>query len=542
MKNRIPHALTLAVSLVLAHAASAQITGPSSSASPYALPSGPNAALWQTTSILSVTDGVAYGGSNPAANPYGVGNPYRMVGIPDGLGAFDNGDGTITVLMNHEIGNTVGITREHGALGSFVSSYVIDKNTLAVTSGQDLMKQVYGWNSSLQQSNTTTSALAFTRFCSADLPAVSAFYNAGTGLGTTERIFMHGEESGATGWQQGTVATGADAGKSYVLGKFNLTTNGSGLTGVGGWENALANPFAQDKTIVIGNNDGGTGIMNNALAVYVGTKTNTGSAVDKAGLTNGTLKFVSIAGNAAEIVNGTTRATNITNGTSFTLSSTASTVFSRPEDGAWNPLNANQYYFVTTDRIDQVSDGLGAQIGQTRLWRLNFTDITNPDGGGTIDLLLDGATVSGQKTNMFDNMTVSSDGTIYLQEDVGGSAHNGKIWQFDPGTSTLTQVAKHDVARFGDVGIGVTAPFSNDEEASGVIDITSLMAGSVLNTGLAGEKWLLSTDQAHYSGGIPAYAVEGGQLLALHLVPEPSAALSLMSGAAMLLGLRRRRA
>ncbi len=29
-----------------------------------------------------------------------------MVGIPDGLGAFDNHDGTFTVLMNHELGNT----------------------------------------------------------------------------------------------------------------------------------------------------------------------------------------------------------------------------------------------------------------------------------------------------------------------------------------------------------------------------------------------------------------------------------------------------
>ena len=27
-----------------------------------------------------------------------------MVGIPDGLGAYDNGDGTMTVLMNHELG------------------------------------------------------------------------------------------------------------------------------------------------------------------------------------------------------------------------------------------------------------------------------------------------------------------------------------------------------------------------------------------------------------------------------------------------------
>src|SRR5262249_42334125 len=179
----------------------------------------------------------------------------------------------------------------------------------------------------------------------------------------------------------------------------NLGTNGSGLTGVGAWENSLANPFAQDRTVVIANSDGGTGIMTNAVAVYVGTKTNTGTAVDRAGLTNGTLSFVNVVGNPVEIVNATTRATNITNGTRVTLSGTASTTFSRPEDGAWNPFNHNQYYFVTTDRLDQVSDGVGAQIGQTRLWRLTFDDITHPELGGKIDLLIDGRTVNGQKVN-----------------------------------------------------------------------------------------------------------------------------------------------
>src|SRR5262249_55974528 len=154
--------------------------------------------------------------------------------------------------------------------------------------------------------------------------------------------------------------------------KFNLSTNGSGLTAVGAWENALANPFSQLKTVVVANSDGGTGIMTNAVAVYVGTKTNTGSEADRAGLTNGTLSFVNVVGNPVEIVNTTTRATNITSGTRFTLSGTSSTTFSRPEDGAWDPNNPNVYYFVTTDRLDQVSDGIGSQIGQTRLWRLTF--------------------------------------------------------------------------------------------------------------------------------------------------------------------------
>ncbi len=526
------HLPVFSLGALFASTAFAQIQGPSTGSTPYVLPTLPG---YETISVLTV--------DNLGANPDDLvpkvgGGTYGLNGLPDGAGAFDNGDGTFTVLVNHEMGNTVGVVRDHGAIGAYVSKFVVNKATLTVVSGEDLMKQVYGWNSTTQQSNTTTSTLAFNRFCSADLPKVSAFYNAATGLGTQERIFMHGEESGSNGWQQGTVVTGPAAGKSYVLGKFNLSTNGSGLTGVGGWENALANPFAQDKTIVIGNNDGGTGIMNNALSVYVGTKTNTGTEVDKAGLTNGTLKHVVVTGNTVEVVNSTTRATNITNGTAFTLSLTASTVFSRPEDGAWNPANPAQFYFVTTDRIDQVSDGVGAQIGQTRLWRLTFTDITNPDLGGTIDLLIDGRTVGGEKVNMFDNIGVNeTTGHILLQEDVGGQAHNGKVWDYDPATftgvtntGTLIKVLKHDVARFGDVVGGIptpaTAPFTNDEEASGIIDITSIMAGSTLHKGNPREAWYFSVDQAHY--GLPGAQVEGGQLFVMHeIAPTNNVAVAL---------------
>jgi hypothetical protein len=520
----------------------AQFKGPSTASTPYVLPVPAVSSYIRTTSILT-TDNITVA-DDLVPHASGVGT-YGFNGIPDGLGAFDNGNGTFTLLVNHELGSGVGVVRDHGAKGAYVSRLVINKNDLSVVSGEDLMKRVYGWDVTTQSSKTTTSTLAFNRFCSADLPAVSAFYNASSGLGTQERIFMHGEEGGATGWQQATVVTGTDAGSSYVLGKFNLSTNGSGLTGVGAWENALANPFAQDKTIVIGNNDGGTGIMNNALSVYVGTKTNSGTAVDRAGLTNGTLKHVLVSGNAAEIVNGTTRATNITSGTRFSLSGNASTTFSRPEDGAWNPLNPRQYYFVTTDRLDTASDGLGTQVGQTRLWRLTFDDITNPDAGGVVDLLIDGNTVGGKKVNMFDNITVSpSDGKILLQEDVGGADHNGKIWEFDPsvGISSLKQIALHDVARFGDVGVAATLPFNNDEETSGIIDISELMTGSALNVfpGYAGEKWFISSDQAHYTSGITTAQVEGGQLFVIHVIPEPTA-MGLVVPAVALLGRRSRR-
>src|SRR5690349_9288809 len=105
-------------------------------ATPYVLPVNPAVT---TQALLTVGDAVPWTDTT-------TGQEYRLAGIPDGLGAFDNGDGTFTLLMNHELGNTSGITRAHGAIGAFVSEYIIDKNTLQVISGQDLMQQVYLWN------------------------------------------------------------------------------------------------------------------------------------------------------------------------------------------------------------------------------------------------------------------------------------------------------------------------------------------------------------------------------------------------------------
>ncbi len=528
MKTHLTYqALMAAAAISVASVAQGQTQGPSTASTPYVL------SLQAGTETISVltTDNTGATPDDTVPNPSG--GTFGFGGIPDGLGAYDNGDGTFTVLVHHEIPNALGVPRRHGGVGAYISELVVNKNTLAVVSGQDLIQTVYSWDAAAQATGAPIANAVFYRFCSADLAAPTAFFNASTGLGSTARIFLDGEEDTTHGWVLAHIATGASKRNSYILGKFDLSTNNSGLNGVGAWENVLANPFAQDKTVVIGNNDGGTGIMANALAVYVGNKTNSGTEADKAGLTNGILKFVSVTGNPVEIVNPSTRATNITNGTRFTLSGTSSTVFSRPEDGAWNPLNPREYYFNTTDQFDQVSDGLGAQVGQTRLWRLTFDDVTNPDLGGKIDLLIDGQTVGGQKVNEFDNLSVNkTTGRILLQEDVGNNIHNGKMWEYDPatfdGTSNsgrLAIIAKHDPARFGDRVNGVstppTAPFNQDEETSGVIDITDLMAGSSLHQGNSAEAWYISSDQAHYTSGITAAQVEGGQLFILHQLNTP---------------------
>jgi hypothetical protein len=134
---------------------------------------------------------------------------------------------------------------------------------------------------------------------------------------------------------------------------------------------------------------------------------------------------------------------------------------------------------------------------------------------------------------MFDNIAVQrTSGHVVLLEDVGNAAHNGKMWEFDPATftgatntGTLKIIAKHDPARFGDRAGGVTtpatSPFNIDEEMSGIIDITNIMAGSFLNKGNPNEAWYISSDQAHYTTGITAAQVEGGQIFVLHeIAPE----------------------
>jgi Esterase-like activity of phytase/Bacterial Ig domain/PA14 domain/Secretion system C-terminal sorting domain/Bacterial protein of unknown function (DUF839) len=449
------------------------ITGPSSSQTPYLVPSIPNISF---TSIITANDAV--GG-------------YKLAGIPDGLGAYDNGNGTFTLLANHEIGNTLGIARAHGSKGAFVSKWVINKSDLSVVSGEDLMKKINLWNTTtstyIEYSAANPSILAaFSRFCSADLPAVSAFYNSATGLGTQERIFMDGEESGAEGRAVGHIATGPNAGTSYelpYLGKFS-------------WENAVANPATGDKTVVAGMDDATPG----QVYFYIGTKTNSGTEIEKAGLSNGKLYGPVVSGLTAE-----TSASIPPAGTTFTMADLGSvqnitgaalqansvsagvTQFLRPEDGSWDPSNPGDFYFNTTNAFGSPS----------RLWKLHFTNISDLTQGGTITAVLDGT--EGQQ--MLDNLTIDNSGHMILQEDVGNNTRVGKIWQYNIATDSLFEIAAHDSTRFLTGGANF---LTQDEESSGVID-----ASAILGPGM-----FLTTVQAHYS--IPGEAVEGGQLLAFY--------------------------
>ena len=428
------------------------------------------------------------------------GGTYRMAGLPDGLGAFDNGDGTFTALIAHEINDTLGIARAHGGIGAFVSKWVIKKDDLSIVSGEDLIKTVNLWTNGAY---VATPGVKFSRFCSADLPALSAFYNETSKLGFNGRLFLTGEEKGTEGR---AFAHGID-GVSWELpslGKFS-------------WENALANWGTGDKTLVIGQDDAGGG--KGQVYLYVGDKKASGNAVEQAGLTGGALYGIAVKGFAAE-----SSTSGIPDNTRFTLSKIDNAIgktgaeieaasntqlitqFRRPEDGAWDPIKANVYYFVTTDAFP----------GRSRLWRLTFDDITQPSLGGKIDMLLDGT--EGQQ--MLDNIAVDKSGKrIMLQEDIGDQRSRGKIWMYNIPGDIVRNIVEHNDELFNPEKPGfITA----DEETSGAIDMTDIL----------GAGWFLLDDQVHgptAPAGFTAPAksgafldpelVEGGALFAVFIAP-----------------------
>ncbi len=447
-------------------------------AAPYLIPVGGTGV--QVFPFLTV-------GDSPNLKPDGV-TPYRAVGLPDGLGAYDNGDGTFALLSNHEIGSaSAGIARAHGGKGAFVSKWTVRKADLHVLKGEDLIQKVFLWNTSTSSYQEETAA-AFGRFCSADLPEPSALFDAASGLGYDGRLFFNGEETGNEG-----------RGLAHAL---DGTTWDLPRLGKLAWENSVANPGTGKTTVVAGLDDttptntptGNAG----EVYFYYGEKTSSGTPIDKAGLTNGDLYGLRVVGvkdeaTAAPIPTGPFelyKFGNVENWTGQKLSDESRandvTGFLRPEDGGWDPNNPNDFYFVSTASFSTPS----------RLWRLRFKNAARADLGGTIENLLDGT--EGHK--MLDNLTVDHYGHVYMSEDVGNNEHLGKVWRYDIATDTATAILQANPDLFT---TGAANFLTTDEEGSGVVEAADLLAPG----------WFLIDVQNHKASADPELQ-EGGQYLA----------------------------
>jgi hypothetical protein len=471
--------------------------GPSTKTNPYVLPSVSNV---ETVSLLTVGDGAA-------------GNGYRMVGIPDGLGAFNQGN-TFSLLMNHELTNTSGIVRAHGSKGAFVSQWTIDKSTMRVLEGWDftpVSSDVFMWN--VAEKKYVPGTATWNRFCSGDLPAVSALSNGDRG--TTDRIYLNGEEN-SEGRAWARIVTGPHAGEVWQLPRLGRIA----------FENVVACPNSKNRTIVAVMDDGNINTAPVAanypseVYFYIGSKTTSDNPIEAAGLTNGRLYGLRVL-RGPEVITEESDANGLgggayLNNARFDLvqvgpggdvssmtplqmqeESIAKNVFrmQRPEDGAWDPRPGRDgdFYFVTTASV----------TNNSRLWRLRFDDINNPTNGGTIQIM-----VNASKGRMFDNIAIDSLGRLLLQEDTGNEPHVSKIWVYGLDTGELIEVAHHDEELFLQ-GKAPTKFLTQDEESSGIIDASEIL----------GQGWFLLDVQVHKASTDPEL-VEGGQLVAMYVHPQ----------------------
>jgi hypothetical protein len=450
---------------------------------------------------------------------------HAFVGVPDGLGITGRGR-VATVLVNHELTPAQGIVRAHGQKGAFVDRLRIDTRTGEVLSGEDLITDVKFWDyaNGVWGSTPTRPAdavagglAAFTRFCSGHLTEIGAL-SGPRGLGYDGQIYFANEESGDEGRTFGVTETGT----AYQLPALGLFS----------WENTLEAPVRSSRTVVLGNEDANPG----QIRVYVGDKQRQGNAVERAGLSDGSLFVLDVADEAVSTdaqfraTYGTRTPAKVTIGADELIDTTVSGAaqnvaaaakglsLNRIEDGAFDPNHPNDYYFLTTEGGSTAANPAEPAVARDGggLWRLSFTDVTRPEKGATLTLLLDGS--EAPYLSKPDNMDIDRDGHLLIQEDPGANDHVARVLAYDIRRGALATLATFDPALFGVVNsAGLTpadrAVLTTDEESSGIIDTERFF----------GEGTFLLDAQVHTAKQLPAGTgagtvqelVEGGQLLVL---------------------------
>jgi secreted PhoX family phosphatase len=468
---------------------------------PYAVPIGTE---YEVTPLFSVDDTVPET-SNPSQQ-------YRMVGIPDGLGAHSNGDGTSTLYMNHEFTQSTISQPVVGGpqyRGTYVSKWILDANGNPI-SGERAFDTVWDENTLVGPAAEVGNATpAFARFCSG--------YLAGPKNGFDRQIYLTNEEelSPSTFDGMGGLSVAIFDNEAHTLPNLGRYSK----------ENSIVQPVQGTQTVIFSTEDGPAN-LNNQLYMYVGMKDPSASSVlAKNGLDNGSLfvfrsniltKNSERTSTAGSVVGKWVEIPGADAMTDVQLEAASDAVnamtFVRPEDGAFNPNDPNEFFFVTTGSSSGADDGVN-ELGRLYSLRLHPGNVLKPAtlrivynadaviaAGGDIAISPDNVDTSGQY------LMINEDGTTESRIVMGAKGRDGSIWRFnlvDGGAlgvdvTTATRIAELDPpGRDGvPVGPGVW-------ETSGTIDASLLF----------GENTWLSDVQAHPPTAAPsAGTVEDGQL------------------------------
>lgn len=517
-----------------------------------------------------ITNGEFSNGLNPGDSV------YAPTGIFDGLGAYDNGDGTYTVLANSELNATAGVPYLVGDValnGARISKFIIDKDVDDNASNGYQSSVIAGgiaYDTIIDAAgNRVTSAAqlngGIARFCSSSLEEANKF---GPRRGFVDQIYLTGEES--------------DEGLFYALDTKTDTLHALPGLGRAGWETAIQVDTGSRNTVGILLMDDNTApiylwvgqkstlrrasfLERNGLAAdqgnlytwvptggSIGTGAGTVGVPDSADL-NALALGKAAAGSWVRVGSGT----EVAAWNEATLRSNANALgalqLSRLEDASINPSNGKQVVFATTgnsafggaDTFGNLAtlnlgrafdrNGLISETNRTQLSviydgdrQIAAWDATKGNGNGMIDADEQGAFGATIIRNP-DNLTWSNDGFIYVQED--RSVPSGFFGQQEASIFKVNAYAKDAATgqalseRWLQINrSAVPTVYGQSDsnpadtgnwESSGIIDVSTLY-------GQAAGSMFLADVQAHNltNGNIGGngYLVQGGQL---NLIQNP---------------------
>lgn len=480
---------------------------------PYLVAVGP---YYEVTPLFSVGDRVPES-SDPSLT-------YQMVGIPDGLGAQPNGDGTTTVYMSHELNTEVRSEPVVGGplnRGAIVSRLIVDSEG-DVVSGERAFDTVYNENhlvgSAAQIDNTTP---AFGRFCSASL--------AGIGEGFDRPIFFANEEADALRPTGGPGTFDGRGGQTVAI--FDNEAHTLPKLGRFAKENSLVMRGTGRRTVILSLEDGPS-TADSQLYLYVGTKDSSpiAGALARNGLDNGTLYvFASTTANKNNELNfqqgtisgGWKPIPNAENMGETQLENAADQAgafgFVRIEDGAFSKTRPTEFFFTTTGGNPTEANALG------RVYSLKIKD-GNPAGAAKLQVVYNadlvvaaGGDIAVSPDNVDTSAThlmVQEGGTGRATPVITAKGRDYSVWRFalnsGPWSQRVDVSSATRVAQVNPPGRDGIAVAPGRWESSGVLDASASF----------GEDAWLQTLQAHPPTTAPvANTFEDGQLLLLTPAP-----------------------
>ncbi len=512
---------------------------------------------------LKITSLITNGEFTDGTTP---GSVYVPPGIFDGQGAYSNGDGTYTLLVNHEVGASVAYAYTAEGLNAAVTGSRISRLVVDIDADDN---RANGFQSRIVTGGLAydkvigTDTNGFDRFCSANLVEANSF---GTNRGFANRIYLTGEE-----------VFGGGGGAFYALDTANSDLYQVNAFGKGTWESATAIDTGSTNTVAVLLFDDAKA----PLYLWVGTKTS-GGFLERNGLAeaNGSLytyvptpRFGETGNNAdpgpdsddlkalalgaplagswvkIEKPAGKASYADLTDAELRTLATGLGALqLSRIEDGEVNPLNGQQVAFVSTGTKDFTNGDLYGNV-----YTLGFADAFSPDGSlattgaSTLRVIYDADRLADPTTGLRnpDNMTWSADGFLYLQEDRanggGTSVADGNfgtteasIWKLNPSgrVDPVTGVPSERWAQIDRTAVptaygqsqaaytGADNPGVGNWESSGIIDVSQIY-------GATAGSFFVANVQAHSltNGNIngSGYLAEGGQIDLIQQIRMPLA-------------------